>query len=290
MANNFGSNREYLATKFIPMLDEVYKAASLTGVLDGASELAREGANANELIVPMLDMDGLANYDRDNGYVKGAVSMTNATYKCNYDRGRMFSVDNMDNAESVNIAFGRLAGEFIRTKVAPELDAFRMSAYAAKAGISAVESGAALTSASALIAALRKGLQSLDNAEVPFEERILFIASGLHDLIDDQDLTKSNRVLSAFSTIVKMPQNRFKEGVALTADGNGGFTAAGPNLNFLIVHKPAVIQFQKHTAPKVISPDQNPDADAWKYGYRTVGIADVYANKVLGIYKHMATA
>ena len=288
MPNNFGSDREYLAKVFIPQLDEVYKRASLTSVLDGASELASQGANANELIVPMLDMDGLANYDRNEGYAKGAVSMTTATYKCNYDRGRMFQVDYLDNQESVEIAFGRLASEFVRTKVVPELDAFRMSTYAAKSGIGAVDAGANLTTAENLIKALRKGLQTMDNAEVPFEDRILFIASGLHDLIDDQDMTKSNRVLASFSQIIKMPQHRFKEGVALTADGDGGFTAAGPNLNFMIVHKPAIIQYQKHTAPKVISPDQNQDADAWKYGYRTVGIADVYENKVLGIYKHMS--
>lgn len=290
MANNFGVDREYLAKKFVPVLDEVYKTASKTSILDGAAELAREGANANELIIPMLDMDGLADYSRDNGYVDGDVTMTNATYKCNYDRGRMFSVDNLDNQESFNIAFGRLAGEFIRTKVVPELDAWRLSTYAAKAGIGAVEAGANLTTAANLISALRKGLQTMDNAEVPYENRVLFIASGLHDLIDDQDLTKSNKVLSAFSQIVKMPQGRFHEGVQLTANGAGGFTTTGAALNFMIVHKPAVIQYQKHVAPKVIAPDQNQKADAWKYGYRTVGIADVYKNKVLGIYKHMATA
>lgn len=287
MANNFGADREYLANVFIPQLDEVYKRASLTSVLDGAQDLARQGANAHELIIPMLNMDGLANYDRNGGYVNGDVTMTNQTYKCNYDRGRMFVVDTLDNQESVNIAFGRLAAEFIRTKVVPELDAWRMSTYAAKAGIGAVDAGANLTTAASLIAALRKGLQTMDNAEVPYEDRVLFVASGLHDMIDDQDLTKSNKVLSAFSQIIKMPQARFKEGVALTADGEGGFTAAGPNLNFLIVHKPAVIQYQKHVAPKIINPDQNQTADAWKYGYRTVGIADVYANKLVGIYKHM---
>ena len=287
MANNFGADREYLANVFIPQLDEVYKRASLTSVLDGAQDLARQGANAHELIIPMLNMDGLANYDRNGGYVNGDVTMTNQTYKCNYDRGRMFVVDTLDNQESVNIAFGRLAAEFIRTKVVPELDAWRMSTYAAKSGIGAVDAGANLTTAASLIAALRKGLQTMDNAEVPYEDRVLFLASGLHDMIDDQDLTKSNKVLSAFSQIIKIPQGRFKEGVALTADGEGGFTAAGPNLNFLIVHKPAVIQYQKHVAPKIINPDQNQTADAWKYGYRTVGIADVYANKLVGIYKHM---
>ena len=53
------ANTIELAKKYIPMLDEVYKNASLTAVLDGASELAQQGANANELIIPMLDMQAL---------------------------------------------------------------------------------------------------------------------------------------------------------------------------------------------------------------------------------------
>lgn len=142
MANSFE-----LAKKYIPMLDEVYKNASLTAKLDGAANLAQQGANANELIIPMIDMQGLGNYDRKSGYVDGDVTMTNETVKCNYDRGRMFTVDNMDNAETAGLAFGRLAGEFIRTKVVPELDAFRFASYSSKEGVGqkeeALEDGAA---------------------------------------------------------------------------------------------------------------------------------------------------
>ena len=51
MANNFGSGRANLAKVFVPILDDVYKHSTLTSVLDGAQELARQGANGNELIV-----------------------------------------------------------------------------------------------------------------------------------------------------------------------------------------------------------------------------------------------
>ena len=117
MANNIA-----LAKTFVPILDEIYKLASLTSKLDGAAELARQGANANELIVPMLSMQGLGDYSRNDGYVKGDVTMTNETVKCNYDRGRKFYVDALDNEETAKLAFSRLSGEFIRTKVVPELD------------------------------------------------------------------------------------------------------------------------------------------------------------------------
>ena len=121
------ANSIALAKQFVAMLDEVYKVASLTSDLDGAAELVRAGANANELIIPKLSMSGLGDYSRNSGYVDGDVTLTNETVQCNFDRGRMFTVDNMDNQETANIAFGRLAGEFIRTKVVPELDAFRFA-------------------------------------------------------------------------------------------------------------------------------------------------------------------
>lgn len=122
-----------LAKSYVPMLDEVYKLASCTSDLDGAPELARQGANANELIIPMLEMDGLADYDRNGGYVAGDVKMENRDRAVQFrPQGRMFTVDTMDNAETAGLAFGRLAAEFIRTKVVPELDAFRFACYAGK--------------------------------------------------------------------------------------------------------------------------------------------------------------
>lgn len=51
------SNTIELAKSFVPKLDECYRLASLTSVLDGAPELAKQGANANELIIPMMSID-----------------------------------------------------------------------------------------------------------------------------------------------------------------------------------------------------------------------------------------
>ena len=87
------ANSIALAKTFIPILDEVYKNASLTSKLDGASELVRQGANANEMIIPKINMQGLANYSRNSGYVSGDVTLTNETVQCNFDRARMFTVD-----------------------------------------------------------------------------------------------------------------------------------------------------------------------------------------------------
>ncbi|MEG2653168.1 MAG: hypothetical protein RSA17_06285 [Ruthenibacterium sp.] len=166
-----------LAKAYVPMLDEVYAAASLTAKLDGATELCREGAAANELIVPMLTMQGLGAYSRNDGYAAGDVTMTSETVQCGFDRGRMFSVDNMDNAETAGLAFGRLAGEFIRTRVAPELDAYRFAQYASKAGVAKV--AGALAAGKDVLAALRVAMNAMDDAEVPPEDRHLFILPAL---------------------------------------------------------------------------------------------------------------
>ena len=288
-----------LAKQFVPILDEVYKNASLTGDLDGAAELARQGANANELIIPMLSMQGLGDYSRNSGYVDGDVTLTNETIKCNFDRGRMFTVDAMDDLETAGIAFGRLAGEFIRTKVVPEIDAFRFACYAGKPGIS--KAGAAsLCTGEAVLKAIRAANDKMDEDEVPQEGRYLYITPTLMGMIQDLDTTKSREVLQNFAKTVKVPQTRFYTAIQqksgkMTGDGEGavdetaggyGKAADAKEINFLIIHKPAVIQFPKHVAPKIISPEQNQTADAYKFGYRNVGIADIYQNKLAGVYLH----
>ena len=103
MANAITKFKTYIA-----LLDEVYKQASLTADLDSDPTLVKAGANANEIIIPKISMDGLADYSRNSGYVKGDVTLTNETVTFNYDRGRKFSVDNMDNEETAGLAFGRL--------------------------------------------------------------------------------------------------------------------------------------------------------------------------------------
>lgn len=288
------ANAITLAKIFIPILDKIYKNASLTSVLDGNPELVRQGASYNEMIIPKISMQGLADYSRNGGYVNGDVTLTNETVKCNFDRGRMFQVDSMDNLETVGIAFGQLAGEFLRTKVVPELDAFRFASYAGTTGISKISAGTTLSTGEATIAAIRVGNSKMDEDEVDPNSRYLFITPTLLGLIQDMDTTKSKEVLQNFAGVIKVPQSRFYTAISqydgsTTGEEAGGYikdSTSGCDINFMIVEKSAVIQFEKHVAPKIITPDQNQNADAYKFGYRNVGIADVYDNKVAGIYLH----
>ena len=116
--------------------------------------------------------------------------------------------------------------------------------------------------------------------------------------MEDLDTTKSRAVLDRFAQTIRVPQTRFYTKITQYDGTTSGQTAGGyikdatdgKNINFMIIHKPAVIQYEKHVAPKIITPELNQSGDAWKYGYRNVGIADVYENKVAGIYLHKAAS
>ena len=287
------ANAITLFKKYIDMLDEVYKQSSLTSVLDGDSTLVRAGANTNEIIIPKISMQGLADYSRNSGYVEGDVTLTNETVKFNYDRGRSFTVDNMDNEETAGVAFGKLSSEFIRTMVVPEVDAFRFATYASASGISKVAAGATLSDGNGVLAALVTAQSKMDEDEVPYDNRILFITPTLYNAVMAVDTTKSKEVMASFSQIVRVPQSRFYTAIDLkdgTTGGEeaGGFakSASGKEINFMIIHKPCLLQYPKHIVNKVISPEENQKSDGWRFFYRSYGLADVYENKVAGIYLH----
>lgn len=284
MANNI-----QLFKKYIALLDEVYQLSSKSSILDGDASLVQAGRNTNEIIIPKMSLDGLADYSRNSGYTKGNVTLTYETVKFNYDRGRKFVVDAMDDEETAGIAFGKLSSEFIRTKVVPEMDAFRFATYASLAGIG--KATGTLADGAAVITALRAAVNKMDEDEVPAEQRVLFITPTLRGMIDDLDTSKSKEVLGKFSSIVEVPQSRFNTQINLldgTTGGEeaGGFTTTGSDINFMVVHTPAILQYPKHTVSKIITPEANQDSDGWMFFYRAYGLADAYENKVAGIYVH----
>lgn len=286
-----------LSKNYVPLLDEVYKKAALTSVLDSDPTTAQMGANANEIKIPKLTMDGLGDYSRNGGYTSGDVNLVYETVAFNYDRGRKLSVDYLDNEETAEVAFGKLNAEFLRTKVAPEGDAFTFAQIAGKSGISTATG--TLTAAD-VISALATAVDQMTDDEVPEENRILFITSALNGMIRDLDTTKSREVMAAFSQKIVVPQSRFYTAIDLFDGKTSGETAggyrkhvstgandvAGKDINFMIVHKPAIIKFNKHVANNIITPDENQEADAYMLKYRKYGLVDVYENKVAGIYVH----
>lgn len=277
---------------YIPYLDGVYKEASKTAILDAGENLVRVGANGKDMLVAKTTLVGLGTSSRAGDYQEGDVTFEWETLTPSYDRNRMFKVDAMDDLETVGMAFGTLASEFIRTKVVPEVDAYRFAAYAGTANISTVN-GATLANAAEVVAALRAATNTMDEDEVSTEGRYLFITPTLLGYLQDQDTTASREILTRFAGVVQVPQTRFYTQIDLATGASntasGGYiknSSAGKDINFMIIQKDAVVQAQKHIAPKIVTPEQNPDADAWKFGYRVYGIAEVLDSKVDGIYLH----
>ena len=121
------ANSISLATKFLPILDEVYKRNSLTAILDTANERVNWiGAQTAKIF--KVDVDGLGNYSRNDGFVPGSSDGTWETFTIEQDRGRSFSIDVMDNDETLGMAMASTLGEFERVKVVPEVDALKRRA------------------------------------------------------------------------------------------------------------------------------------------------------------------
>ena len=286
-----------LATKFQPILDEIYKAASLTARMDTPVKPVNF-AGANVVSVFKTTPIGLGTYSRVSGYPAGQVVGTWETLQLASERGRAFVIDRMDDEETLGMAFGTLAGEFIRTQVAPELDAYRFSKYASTSSINAATP--ATLDANTIIPALDAAKLALDKDEVPSEGRILYISDACLSLLEgkvSRFLSNENNVdkrVMRYSgmDVVMVPQTRFYKGVTLNAGATvdaGGYAKTentGKDINFMIIHPSAVVQVVKHDALKVFTPEENQTTDGWLVQYRIYHDAFVYDNKVKGIYLH----
>ena len=128
MANNL----QYAAI-FQAELDKAAKEQATSGWMELNDKLVRYNSGS-EVKIPMLDMDGLADYDRQTGFVEGSVDLTWQTKKMAMDRGRQFTFDEQEvNDTNFVLTASSVMGEFQRTKVVPEIDAYRYSTLAALA-------------------------------------------------------------------------------------------------------------------------------------------------------------
>jgi hypothetical protein len=288
-----------LVTKFQPILDEIYRRESLTARMDAPTKPV-DFAGAAVVRVFKISTVGLGNYSRSGGYPVGDVTGVWETMTLGASRGREFSIDRMDDDETLGMAFGSLAGEFIRTQVAPEVDAYRFSRYATWSGITEVGTPTTLTSGTVL-AAIDAAHAVLNANEVPAEGRLLFVSDTVDSFIKAavtrslaSETSVDRRVLALDNTpIIMVPQTRFYKGITLDAGATstaGGYTktaTTGRDINFLLLHPSAVLQATKLAALKIFTPDENQDADAYKVQYRLYHDAFVYDNKVKGIYSHI---
>lgn len=295
------SNSIGLASEYVPLLDEVYKASSKTAILDTAQDRVRWSDEYHTFYLFETDMVGLGDYDRNDGFVRGDVTAQWRAYAPQWDRGRQFLVDRIDNAESMGMAFGTLAGEFMRTKVVPETDAVRFEAYS-KGAADSMKTAESISTGSAAVAAIDLGTEKLDNAEVPYEGRLLFVNPTMYRLIktgitrmvmnDENDINYNVEFYNDMR-VITVPSGRFNTAITLAQptahDGAGGYTATGSTINFMIIHPSAVMQAVKLANPRIFSPEVTQEAQAWMYDFRQYHGAWVKHQKTNGIYVNAPT-
>lgn len=293
------ANSIALAQKYLPLLDEVYKASAKAAILD-ATKIDIVGGNTVKVF--KTSMDGLGDYSRNDGFVNGDVTGSWETMTLTKDRGRSFQIDRMDNEETLDMAFGTLAGEFIRTKVVPEVDAYTFAKMAGTTGISAGTAADISVGTSNVPTFIEEAERQMNEDEVPVEGRILFISetayAALKAKVDRTTLNGDGGIDRGIVTydgmrIIRVPQTRFYTGITLKDGKTSGQEAGGFEqatgayaINFLIVHPSAVCKVVKHVLPRIFTPDENQKADAWKFDYRLYHDMFVYENKVKGIYLH----
>ena len=295
------SNSIGLASRYLPILDEIYKAESKTAIFDAAQDRVRFDNATHTFYLFETDMVGLADYSRNDGFVRGDVTTTWRAYAPQWDRARQFVVDIEDNLEALSMSFGTLAGEFIRTKVVPETDALRFATYANGAASGNKDTESLATSA-ATIASIDDATAALDDAEVPYEGRVLFVNPTIYKLIkggitrmvmnDDRNVNYNVEIYNDMR-VITVPSGRFNTEITLAQpdshDDAGGYTATGSTINYMIVHPSAVMQAVKLAMPRIFSPQVNQQADAWMYDFRQYHGAWVKNQKKNGIYVSAAS-
>lgn len=286
MANSLEAVKTYLAQ----ILDQVYKNASITAELDAANDMVRpiEGAPGTVLIPSISFSGGLADYNKTTGAAVGDITVSWEPFTLTKDRARQFTIDAVDNMESAGIALARAGAEFMRTYVVPEIDAYRFATYAGKS----TQTVEATLTASDVEAAIKAGLTTLADKEVPKERLRLYISNTCYAALEDSiqsrrlvsGLTVNDGVIRYNDVPVKtVPSNRFHSEVTLSSSG---FTPAGEEINFILLDTASAVQVTRRYTEKLFSPEVNQITDGWLWRLRIYHDAFVPKNKVSGIYVH----
>lgn len=290
MANSIAQVLSYLTS----ILDRVYQDASVSARFDAASNLVRPSTtNPGTVYIPKISFSaGLSDYSKTAGYTAGDTTLEWEPFKLTQDRGKKLTIDAVDNLESAGVALAYMASEFQRTKIVPEIDAYRFAKYATSAGTTVASTLTVDTVETALMTALA----ALRDNEVPEESITVLMSNKAYTLLkqavmDRRIVTSTiieNGVVSYDGhAITPVPAGRFSTAITTSSTG---FVTSGDAINFIAMDRSAPVQVTKHVAQKLITPEVNQDADGWAWMYRIYHDAFVADNKVKGIYCHKAAA
>lgn len=270
---------------FQTSLDKQIVEESTTGWMESnAGQVKYNGGN--EIKIPSIVMDGLGDYDRAGGFVDGSVTLSYQTHTLTQDRGRTFSLDAMDVDETnFIVTAGNVMGEFQRTQVIPEIDAYRYSKLATLA-IAASQSRDKTITDAIIVDEILKDLVDMENVIGAKQVVITMspVMAGMLGKAGKDYLSKAVLAKGAVSLevtafndnpIVKAPSKLLKTAIELqdgttTGQEAGGFIAASTaqDINWLISTKDAPIAISKTDKVRTFTPDQNQKADAYKIDYR----------------------
>ena len=281
---------------FQQMLDKQIVAKSSTGWMEGnTGNLIYNGGNT--VRIPKIDMDGLGNYSRSEGFAQGASTLVYETFTLSQDRARAFSLDEMDVNESNFVAnASNLMGEFQRVKVIPEIDAYRYSKIASLAIDAGKAIGGYTPDETNIYSTLRGDIakvQDLIGADTPLvitmstmtlntlensSELQRFLRMGAADGLTGNGFT--GNVNTEFKSIdnipiIEVPSARlktayvFNDGVT-AGQTQGGFTpaAGAKTINWIITGQGSPIAVSKTDNVRIFDPSINQSARAWKIDYR----------------------
>ena len=298
MANTFTAK----AQKYMTVLDEIYKAEALTAILEQPDT---EFVGANKVRFPKIALDGAGDYNRDTGYVQGAVTVDFEEHELMHDRGRKFRIDYIDNDEVAFDLYRSVMNEYVRTKEIPELDAARFARMAGLSGAKTVSEDLAAQDAMKLWDDCES---YLIDTEVNLGDVVLYVSSAFYRLMKQSaslsrrlDVTDNNgninrkiSMLDGQTPVFVVPASRFYDSINLfdgvssgeTAGGFAPIKATSHAINFMAVPKPYCKAITKRKASKIIMPETNQSADAYDVMYRLHHDLIVPENKQGGIYVH----
>lgn len=275
--------------QFQTVLDAQMLASATSAFMEAnAGQVKYDGGDT--VHIPEISMQGLAKYDRDEGFNQGSVTLKFNPYKMTQDRGRTFQLDSMDVNETNFVATaGTVMGEFQRTQVIPEIDSYRYSKIAALATAENKVTTGFTPAVATILEKLEAEITEIQDVVGEDEGLIVVMSTKLRTILNNAD--KFNRYLNvaefkngSINTTVKsfndipilgVPSARMKTAYVFN-DGKtanqqaGGFKAdtTAKDINWIIMPQRAPIAVSKTDKVRVFTPDINQKADAWKIDYR----------------------
>lgn len=299
------------ASIFQTELDKQMVAESTSGWMELNSNLVKYNGG-KEIKIPKITMDGLGNYSREEGFTKGSSNFSYETHTFAQDRARTFTIDRND-VDETNFALtaGVMMGEFQRTKVIPEVDAYRFSKIATKAIAGSNAVGGYTAVSSDILDKLLADIYAVQDIIGESEPLVVTLNMSIGAVLDLSDKLQKRLDVIDFKQgevslkvkaldgipIIKVPSARMKTAYTFydgTTSGQevGGFVPAGTakDINWLITARKSCIGITKTDIPRIFDPATNQTHDGWKIDYRKYYDLIIPDNKVDGIYANIKQA